>query len=385
VEHSLVFGVGQFAALLGAALTISIAAERIRIPAAVLLVAVGICAGTVWHVQLPFAFGPAVLFIFLPPLIFEAAWSLDLHEFRSNWAHVAMLAFPGTIFVAFVIGVVLALSGALPFASALLLGAIVSATDPVAVVAVFRTVAVPPSLRTIVEAESLANDGVAVALYAVALAAASGATVSWIGASIAGAVAILGGAAVGVACAPPLWLALRTIDRSEYEVTATVTLAYASYLIADGLHCSGIFATAAAAVTLRALLARRQHLGNRGDVDVFWNAAAYMANAIVFLATGILIDLPRIPHEPLLVIVGVAVVLGSRAVLAWFVAPDARERFMVFLAGMRGALPLALALALPASLVDRAQIIDAVFATVLVTLVVQGIPLRLAAERLYRH
>src|SRR5665213_2575572 len=289
----------------------------------------------------------------------------------------------GSIFVACLIGGVLSLSGALPLASALLFGAIVSATDPVAVVAVFRTVAVPTALRTIVEAESISNDGIAVVLYSIAVALATGVSVSWAGASIGGIVAIAGGVAIGAACAVPLWLALWTIDSSEYEVTATLTLAYAAYVIADSLHCSGIFATAAAAISLRALLAQRAHLGYRDQVDGFWNAAAYMANAIVFLATGLLIDPGRVLHEPLLIVVGLAVVLGSRAVLAVLIASSLRDRATVFLAGMRGGLTMALALALPESVRDRAPIIDAVFATVLVTLVAQGVPLRASVERLY--
>jgi CPA1 family monovalent cation:H+ antiporter len=383
MEHSLAAGVAQFVLLLGAALAISIAAERIRLPAAVLLVALGAVAGTIWHVRPPFDFGPALLFVFLPPLVFEAAWAIDLRELRANWLRVAMLAFPGTVFVACIIAGTLTAFGALPFASALLLGAIVSATDPVAVVAVFRRVAVPASLRTLVEAESLSNDGVAVVLYSVALGIATGAAVSWSGSIASGFGAIVGGMAIGAACAIPLWLALSAVDASEYEVTGSVALAYTSYLLADRLHCSGIFATASAAIVLRALLTRRAHIANRDDVDVFWNAAAYMTNAIVFLATGLLIDPARVLHEPLLVVVALGVVLGSRLVLAWFVSRDARARVTVFLAGMRGALPLALALALPATLRDRAQIIDAVFATVLVTLVLQGIPLTMVVERLY--
>ncbi len=122
MDHALAFGVGQFAVLLCASLGISIAAERLRIPVAVLLVALGVCAGTLWHLRPPFAFGPTLLFIFLPPLIFEAAWSTDLSQLKSNWFRIAVLAFPGTIFVAFTIAGGLTLFGALSFGSALLLG-----------------------------------------------------------------------------------------------------------------------------------------------------------------------------------------------------------------------------------------------------------------------
>jgi CPA1 family monovalent cation:H+ antiporter len=383
MEHSIAVQAGTFTVLLGAALAISIGAERVRVPAAVALVAFGVVAGTLWHVALPFAFGPALLFVFLPPLVFEAAWNLDLRELTRHALRVTMLAGPGTAFAAFALAAVVSAAGVLPFAPALVLGAIVSATDPIAVVAVFRAAGVPPGLRTLVEAESLANDGVAVVLYGVAVTIAMGGVVSWAGATAGAVVAVAGGIAVGAACAVPMWLAVSFADASEYEVAATVALAYAAYLISDALNCSGIFATAAAAIALRALLTRRPHLTNRNDVDVFWNAAAYMTNAVLFLATGLLIVPQRVLHEPLLVALTLLVVLAARAVMASFVVRDARGRVTVFLAGMRGALPLALALALPQELSARPQIVDAVFATVLVTLVVQGIPLKHLAARLY--
>jgi Na+:H+ antiporter len=383
MDPSLAHGVATFAPLVGVALAISIAAERVRVPAPVLLVVFGVCAGVFWHIRPPFAFGPALLFVFLPPLVFEAAWSIDLRALSANALRIAALAFPGTLFVAFAIAAVVSGAGALSFASALVLGAIVSATDPVAVISVFRRLPVPAALRTIVEAESIANDGVAVVLYAAALAAATGATVAW-GSSIAGGVvAILGGVAIGAICVVPFWLALAATEASEYEVTATVALAYIAYIAADSMHCSGIFSTAAAAIALRALVARRSRLSNRDDVDAFWNSAAYIANAVVFVATGLFIDPVRIFHEPLLVVTAVVVILGSRGVLALLTGHDARARLTIFIAGMRGALPLALALALPQTFSDRAAIIDVVFATVLITLVVQGIPLQFLVERLF--
>jgi CPA1 family monovalent cation:H+ antiporter len=375
--------VTAFVVLLASAVALSIAAERIRVPAAVLLVAAGALAGSLWHVRPPFAFGPALLFVFLPPLVFEAAWNVDLPALRARLGRVVLLAFPGTLLTAFAVAGGLALSGALPFGAGLLFGAMIAATDPVAVVAVFRRVPVPVGVRTLVEAESLANDAVALALYGVALTLASGGAVAWEPAAAHAVVALAGGIALGAACAVPLWLVLRTTEAAEYEVTATVALAYAAYLLADRLQLSGIFATAAGAVALRALLARRAHLSHPEYVDTFWNAGAYLANAVVFLATGLLIDVPRALHEPATVLVALAVVAAARVLLALVAVPDRPGRITVFLAGMRGALPLALALALPDALPQRAEIVDGVFAIVLVTLVVQGAPLEPVVRRLY--
>lgn len=372
----------HFTILLGSALAISIAAERLKLPAAVLLVAAGALAGTFWHVRVPFSFGPALLFLFLPPLIFEAAWHLDLRELSKQWVRILALAFPGTLLSAFALAGVLTVAGALPFASALLLGAIVAATDPVAVVAVFRSVRVPAGVSTIVEAESLANDGVAVVLYIIALALVGTAGASWAPLVTQGMLAIVLGVAVGAACAVPFWIALSIADTSEYEVAGTVALAYTSYIVATNLGYSGIFSSAAAAITLRLLFMRRPQLIHWRQVQVFWDAAAYMTNSIVFLAAGLLIVPSRIFHEPFLVVASLAVILLVRAGLSRLVMPEWAGQVTIFLAGMRGALPLALVLALPQSVPGRPQIIDVVFATVLVTLVFQGGSLRWVVKRL---
>jgi len=376
-------GVTGFVVLLTFAVIVSIAAERLRIPAAVLLVAVGATFGSAWHMPPPFAFGPSLFFVFLPPLIFEAAWSIDLTALRSVAARVTLLAVPGTVVSALVVAVTLLVAGALPFGAAFVLGAIISATDPVAVIAVFRKVAVPSAVKALVEAESLSNDGVAVVLYSIALSIAQGVHISWLPAIGYGMVQIVGGTLLGTACALPLWLVLRTTRSSEYEVTGTIVLAYIAYLLADHLRLSGIFATAAAAVTLRAFLRRASHMNNRDVVDEFWKSGAYIANATVFLATGLLIDVPRALHHPLLVALVIVAVLSSRAALSSGAGTDRASRITVFLAGMRGALPLALALSLPANVEFRATIIDGVFAVVLITLVIQGALLEPVVTRLY--
>jgi CPA1 family monovalent cation:H+ antiporter len=251
------------------------------------------------------------------------------------------------------------------------------------VIAVFRHAAVPAQVKTLVEAESLSNDGVAVVLYAIALSVAQGVGVDWLPAIGHGVFQIVGGMLSGAACALPLWLVLRTTRSSEYEVTATVVLAYLAYLLADHFRLSGIFATAAAAVTLRAFLRRASNMNNRDIVDEFWRSGAYIANAAVFLATGLLIDIPRALHEPLLVAVAIGAALLSRAALSFAAGKDGAARITIFLAGMRGALPLALAFALPANLPFRATIVDGVFAVVLITLVLQGASLEPIVTRLY--
>ena len=373
-------GVGAFVALLGAAVLVAILAERIRVPAAVALVAIG----ALFPIQPPFAFGDTLLFVFLPPLIFEAAWNLDLAALRRTAWRIALLAVPGTLATAAIVAGSLVLVNALPLAPALLFGAIVAATDPVAVVAVFRRVVVPVDLRTLVEGESLANDGVALILFAFALALAAGQPTP-VGADVLlGLLQVAGGAAIGAVAGVLCAGVLRATVASEYEITVTIVLAYVAYLSATALHCSGIFATAAGAIALRAAAARLPHaISNAADVDRAWSALAFVANAVVFIATGLLIRPERIVHEPILVVTAVVAVSLARAVLALLATRGTAGRITVFLAGMRGALPLALALSLPDAQPYRPQIIDATFAVVLVTIVVQGASLEPLLKRLF--
>jgi monovalent cation:H+ antiporter, CPA1 family len=322
----------------------------------------------------------------LPPLIFEAAWNLDPGALRRTAWRIAALAVPGTLLTAFAIAGGLLAFGILPFNEALLFGAIVAATDPVAVVSAFRNVPVPLDLKVLVEGESLANDGVALVLFGFALALATGGATSIGGDVLSGMVDVAGGSLVGVVAALICAAVLRATDAAEYEVTITIVLAYGSYVIASALGWSGIFATAAGAIALRFALERLPtSIENAEEVDRVWSAVAFIANAAVFLATGLLIQPQRIAHEPVLMFAAVGLVWAARAVLALLATRDRAGRITVFLAGMRGALPLALALSLPRSLVLRPQIIDATFAVVLFTIVAQGVPLETILSRLYRN
>jgi len=336
------------------------------------------------QIPVPFAFGDSLLFVFLPPLIFEAAWNLDLGALRRTAWRIAGLAVPGTLATAAIVGGALIVFRVLPPPPALLFGAIVAATDPVAVVAAFRRVPVPVDLRTLIEGESLANDGIALILFGFALAFALGQPVSIGSDLVSGFIGIAGGTGIGLVAALLCAGVLRATNAIEYEVTITIVMAYGAYLAASWLGWSGIFATAASAIALRAALVRfPTALVNAEDVDRVWVAAAFIANACVFLATGLLIQPGRILHEPALVAVAVAGVWAARLLLAAAAARARRDRATIFLAGMRGALPLALALELPSQLAARPQIIDATYAIVLVTIVAQGAPLVPVVARLY--
>ena len=372
--------------LLGVAVLVALVAERLRVPGAIALVAFGAGTAAIHAPALPFHFGDALLFIFLPPLIFEAAWSIDPAALQRTAVRIALLALPGVVLVAGTIGFGIALTGQLPLASAIVLGAIVSATDPVAVIAIFRRLHVPVDLLTIVEGESIANDGVAIVLYALALAFASGsASASLPLAAAHAAVAIGGGCVIGIACAFVVAFAMGRTRSGPLAIAATVVLAFLAYLSADAVHASGVFATAAAGIALRAFARIAPVTDNADDVDTFWSTIAFIVNAMVFLATGLVLQLGRLGEHPLLVVVAILAVVLSRVLLATLVIRPMSWRVTVVFAGLRGGLSLALALALPATLPYREEIVDAVFGVVLFTLIVQGIALEPLLARLGFH
>ena len=199
------------------------------------------------------------------------------------------------------------------------------------------------------------------------------------------ALAIVGGCAIGIAFAFVVALVMGRTRSGSLEIAATVVLAFLAYLSADALHCSGVFATASAGLALRAFARIAAVTDHPDEVDAFWSAIAFIANAMVFLATGLVLELAQVAAHPLLVVVALAAVVGSRFALAWLVIRRPQWRMTVVFAGMRGALSLALALALPAGLPYRSEIIAAVCAVVLFTLVVQGIALEPLLERLGFH
>jgi CPA1 family monovalent cation:H+ antiporter len=388
--NDIALGTAAFVELLGAAVVVAIVAERIRLPAAVALVGFGAIISSAAPIELPFTFGPALLFVFLPPLIFEAAWNLDAGALRRMAWSITILAVPGVLLTTGVIALGLSVSGQLPLVAAFMFGTIVSATDPVGVIAIFRRLKVPLDLVTLVEGESIANDGVAIALYGIALALAeSPATLDAWAVTWKAVIGVIGGAGIGALAAAIIGLAIRGARERSVELTATIVLAFTAYGIATSLQFSGVFASAAAGITLRAMRGFVLTAQGPEDIDQFWEVIAFMANAVVFLATGLLLQIPRIFHEPLLVLVALVIVFASRAILAFVVLPVLGIgtlypgwRQTAFFAGMRGALSLALALGLPAAFPFRDAIVDATFATVLVTLVVQGATIETILKRL---
>ncbi|MBD5633172.1 MAG: cation:proton antiporter, partial [Candidatus Eremiobacteraeota bacterium] len=346
-------------------------------PPAAAIVLVGIAAGGMLPRVLQIELTPAALAFFLPALIFEAAWSVDAGALRrTSWA-IVVLAVPGVLVTAALIALAGTFGGGLALPAACALGAILSATDPVAVLALFRALSVPTDLLTIVEGESIANDGVALVLAQIAVAASISPTSLAILPAV-GRVAYVcaAGIAIGLAVAALGTPLLRRVRIPWIGVATTLVIAYGSYSLASLAGASGIFASAAAGVALPTLAFDKDEVRT---IARFWDGTAFVANAVVFLLVGLSLRLDRVFGEPLLFAAVVAAVVASRAILAYAMVPLGRAagprpgwRHAIALAGVRGGLSLALALGLPRTFPDRPQLIDAVFAVVFLTIVVQG-------------
>lgn len=355
------------------------------------LLALGMLLGYFRPGEFTQSFGQATLWIFLPALIFDAAWELDSLAALRLWRPIAFLAFPGVALTAAAIAAAAHLAGGLPWGPALLLGAILSATDPIAVVTLFRKLGVPNALLTVVESESLLNDAVAVVLYRALLVAAAGAALA---ASPAPVIAfavggIVGGIAIGLGVA---YIVARLLVRNvgaAAQALATFAGAYGGYYAAQYFAWSGIFAVIAFGVALRAFEGKRLAEDAVRAVGRAWGWLVAAANAILFFLIGASVDVTRLLHEPRLLGATLAGALFARFALTGglslrAVRPHLPPSWLAVIrfAGVRGALSLALAIGTPLDFPHRGEVIDATFCVVLVTLFAGAFTLERQVRRL---
>jgi CPA1 family monovalent cation:H+ antiporter len=371
-----------FLVLLGALATVlGLVPRRAQaVPYVVTLAAVGVLVGLLPGGQLPHIGGDVMLLAFVPGLVFQAALTLDLPELRRRLVPVVLLATVGVGLTVMLIGGLTHLGLGLTWASALLLGAILSTTDPIAVVALLRNMRAPAGLLAIVEGESLFNDGTGVAVYSAVLASILGGSPSFVDAGARFVEITLGGAAIGIAVGFLGVALLRLTEDAPLEILATMTIAYGSYLAADLVHASGIVAVVAAGIVIARYglttgkLRGTQLLG-------FWNLLAFVLNAILFLLVGAALPITRLLPLAGVVVLAYLIVLLTRAVPVYSLLgasalrPPAIPwswRHLTFWAGLRGALSVALALSVAGVAGVDSTVSLIAYGVVLLSLLVQG-------------
>lgn len=388
--------------LLIAAMVLAVC-KRIKIPFTVALVLVGIAitqAGQ-WlpselRSYINYSISPDLIFyVCLPTLLFESAFALDPRQMRRNLSPILTLAIPGLLLSTGLIGLIIFGLTPIALAPALLLGAILSATDPIAVIALFKSLGAPERLTVLVEGESLFNDATSIVTAKLLFTVVIAGTVT--GHDIThGAIdfflEFFGGILVGWVIALIIGTILGFVESDpEIEISLTTILAYATFLIAQNLfHVSGVMATVAAGLTLsgwgRAKISPSVHK----YLEHFWEFLAYIANALIFLLVGLSANLSALIAATGILGVVVLAMLVSRAAITYGLIPivgrlpgaipiNSKYQAAIYWGGLRGAIALAIVLSLPEF--EYKELFTAlVMGAVLFTLLVNG----LTMERLVR-
>jgi Na+/H+ antiporter len=399
LQQPLLLGLAVAAAVIASAAL----ARRTRVPGPVYLVLAGLVVGVVPGVQ-EIRLPPDVVFYgFLPPLLYAAAFLTAPREVRENWLAILVLAVGLTAATLFAVGgVAWAFVGALGAGGAFLLGAVLGPTDPVSATSVIGATSAPERLRTILEGESLVNDGVGLVAFSIALTAVQRGSFSVADGLLEFIRVSIGGIAFGVALAFVLERVRRRIHNPRIEIALSLFIPYLAYIPAERLHLSGILATVACGV----------YFGWRSEIFrpevrlqsvALWNVLTFVLASVLFVLLGtqfraVVSGLDR--YSPGTLARDAVVVFGTVTIvrMAWmFTVPHLvsgltrrgwsdiepwQDRFVLGWSGMRGALSLAAALSIPATVAHRDEILYLTFTTILAGLLVLAVPLPRLLDRL---
>ncbi len=392
--------------LLTVAMIVAGVCRNIPIPYTVILVIIGIGIGHLGrHYEgmqdlLSFQLTPElVLFLFLPALIFESAFNLDARKLVKDLAPVMVLAIPALLISTFVVGIGLWTFMDISFVLALLFGALISATDPVAVVALFKELGAPQRLTVLVEGESLLNDATAIVIFNIILGLAIG------GAAMTAADAgyavmeffrvFLGGILVGVLIG--LFLS-ELLYRMNMGISAylimSIVLAYASFTIAEhNLHVSGVMSVVAASITMGVFGVSRIPQAAMHLVRETWEVIALVFNSLLFLLVGLSVDVSQLFGRMDAILIAVVFVMIARAVSVYTMVPATTrafnlplvtrgERHIMWWGGLKGGLAIAIVLSIPLTMPGRDMLLDMTLGVVMFSLLVNAPTIRPLMQRL---
>ncbi|WP_121968002.1 sodium:proton antiporter [Leptolyngbya sp. BC1307] len=356
-----------------------------NIPYTLLLLLVGLGLAVV-DVRLVNLSPELILFIFLPPLLFEAAWNIQWSRLKSDFVPILLYAVLGVIIC--IMGLVFGLqqlAGA-SLATALLVGASLSATDPVSVTALFRELGVDKRLTTLMEGESLFNDGVAVVAFNLLLGIALGIEQFDVTLTIARFGIFVGlGISLGGLIGFGISFLTQRFDIPLVEQSLTLVSAYGTYIVAEELGGSGVIAVVTTGLILGNFGSRiGMNPRTRLVVSEFWEFLAFFVNSIVFLLIGDQVRFEYLIDYADTILWAIAIILTARAFSIYSLGAFSNAvtksenisipgQTVLWWGGLRGSVSVALALSVPESLADRQEIIAVVFGVMLFTLLVQGL------------
>jgi CPA1 family monovalent cation:H+ antiporter len=365
---------------------VAMVARLIKIPYTIGLVVAGIAIAFI-----PFSSDVGlskelVFVIFLPALVFEAAFYIRWRELKEDFLVVLTLATVGVMISAGIIATGMHYLVGWSWQIAMVFGILITATDPVAVIATFKETGVEGRLRLLVESESLFNDSTAAVGFGIAVAFAMGQPTDFPSTVILLITTIGGGILAGAVVTGGLLLLAGQTEDPLVEITFTTVAAYGSFFLAEYFHCSGVLASLTAGLMV-GNLGSLGSISDRGrkSVEAFWEYATFVVNSLIFILIGIQESQESLGLYIVPILVAIAVVLMGRALAiyplcALFSFTDLRvkatHQHALFWGGLRGALALALSLGLPAEIPHRTEIITVTFGVVAFSVFVQGLTMQ---------
>ena len=375
--------------LFSVAAAVAIAVRQLHVPYTVALVLSGLALGILNLFTPPHLTKELLFSVFLPGLLFEAAFHIEFREFWRNRLAIAALAVPGVAAAVALTTVTLApvvntlhLEQGFTWQYALVFGALIAATDPIAVMAVFRSLGVPRRLSVLLDGESLLNDGTAIVFFILSLSLVTGTGVTT-GQLATDFLKIVGfggliGAAVGLAASR----VIKHIDDPMIEITLTTIAAYGSFVTAEHFHYSGVIAVVVAGVICGNYGARiGMTPSTRVAVETFWEYVAFALNSIVFLLIGLEVHLDALFNSWKAILVAYLVVTVGRGLVIFAVSgllQKTREKIpwpwsvVLTWGGLRGALPMVLVLSLAKDFPHRDLLVTMTFGVVMISILVHG-------------
>ncbi|WP_026733599.1 cation:proton antiporter [Fischerella sp. PCC 9605] len=364
-----------------------------QIPYTLLLVIAGLGLALV-DVRLVNLSPELILAIFLPPLLFEAAWNLKWSDLKRDLIPICLYAVVGVLISIAGIALGLNLLSRLPLTTALLVGASLSATDPVSVTALFRELGVDKRLTTLMEGESLFNDGMAVVAFGFLVALPLGTVQLEFQPLVVQLFSVVGiGIAVGGLIGFGISYLTQRFDLPLVEQSLTLVSAYGTYIIAEELGGSGVIAVVTTGLILGNFGSRiGMNPRTRVIVSEFWEFLAFFVNSIVFLLIGDQVRFVDLAENLNIIAVTIAGMVLARAIAVYglgFLSNRLAnsniplpEQTILWWGGLRGSVSIALALSVPNILTEREDLINTVFGVVLFTLLVQGLTTKPLLEKL---
>jgi CPA1 family monovalent cation:H+ antiporter len=373
--------------------------KRLKLPFTVGLVMVGVALGFLEPWLTPFQSliisHDLIIFLFVPPLVFASASNLNSRLFFRNLTPILILAGPGLVVSMMIVGGVLAWLTPLQIGSAFLFGALISATDPVAVMALFEKLGVPARLKMLVDGESVLNDATAIVAFTVIMGIIMSGNfqASTLGQALVDVILVLlGGVLVGVLIGAPMRFVMAAAGTNPLiQFAVTLVIAYFSFLIADYLKASGVVAVLSAGIVVGRYKADLLKTEVKVRLDDFWELTAALANSLIFLLVGLtaarFFTGPQANHPPNLwtaIIWAIVAAIAARGVMIFAITPcmnpflkqgpvNLRYQIISFWGGLRGAVALALALSLATDFPQRELLIAMTLAVALFTVIVGGL------------